>query len=179
MKRFALITCFLLGLFSYTQAQESKESLKKTETNTQKNGVTINTVGEEVSNEALFASIVAKFRGKVVLVDFWATWCGPCRKANKEILPIKEELKDKDIVYVYLTGETSPLDTWENMITDIHGEHFRVTDAQWKYLMKEFKITGVPTYILVDREGNMVYKTTGFPGAETMKKELLKAVDKK
>ncbi|MEG2332748.1 MAG: TlpA family protein disulfide reductase, partial [Bacteroides sp.] len=76
-------------------------------------------------------------------------------------------------------GETSPLKIWENMIPDIHGEHFRVTDAQWKYLMSEFKISGVPTYIIVDRSGNISYKTTGFPGADTMKTELLKALDKK
>lgn len=157
---------------------ENAELLKKIEANKKKTGFKINEAGE-VSNEDLFASIIAKFRGKVVLVDFWATWCGPCRTANKAILPMKEELKEQDIVYVYLTGETSPLKIWENMIPDIHGEHFRVTDAQWKYLMSEFKISGVPTYIIVDRSGNISYKTTGFPGADTMKTELLKALDKK
>lgn len=152
--------------------------LKTIEANKKKTGFTINEAGE-VSNEDLFASIISKFRGKVILVDFWATWCGPCRMANKTMLPMKEELKDKEIVYLYLTGETSPLETWQNMIADIHGEHFRVTDAQWKYFSDELKIQGVPTYILVDREGNTVYRTTGFPGNETMKAELLKAIDKK
>ncbi len=57
---------------------------------------------------------------------------------------MKEELKDEDILYLYITGETSPKGTWENMIPDIHGEHFRVTNDQWAYLMSTFKIGGVP-----------------------------------
>lgn len=89
---------------------------------------------------------------------------------------MKEELKDKDIVYLYITGETSPLKTWENMIPDIHGEHYRVTDAQWTYLRDAFKVEGVPTYLVIDPEGNIKFKQTGFPGVEKMKEELLKVV---
>lgn len=151
------------------------ELLAKIEVNKKKTGYTINEAGE-VSNEDLFASIISKFRGKVLLVDFWATWCGPCRMANKVMVPMKEELKDKDIVYLYITGETSPLKTWENMIPDIHGEHYRVTDAQWKYLSDSFKIEGVPTYLIIDPEGNIKFKQTGFPGVDKMKEELLKVI---
>lgn len=150
------------------------ELLAQLEANKKKTGYTINQVDANVSNEDLFTSIISKFKGKVLLVDFWATWCGPCRMANKTMAPMKEELKDKDILYLYITGETSPLKTWENMIPDIHGEHFRLTDAQWKYLSDAFKIEGVPTYLIVDREGNTTFRQTGFPGVEKMKEELLK-----
>ncbi len=155
--------------------QANEETLLIFENNKKKSGFTINQAGE-VSNEDLFASIISKFRGKVLLVDFWATWCGPCRMANKVMTPMKEELKDKDIVYLYITGETSPQKLWENMIPDIHGEHYRVTDAQWEYLSKNFAIRGVPTYFIIDREGNIKFKQTGFPGVDKMKEELLKVV---
>ena len=150
------------------------ELLAQLEANKKKTGYTIHHVDANVSNEDLFTSIISKFKGKVLLVDFWATWCGPCRMANKTMAPMKEELKDKDILYLYITGETSPLKTWENMIPDIHGEHFRLTDAQWKYLSDAFKIEGVPTYLIVDRKGNTTFRQTGFPGVEKMKEELLK-----
>ena len=156
---------------------ENDKLLAKIEANKKKSGFRVNEAGE-VANEDLFASIISKFRGKVLLVDFWATWCGPCRMANKEMAPMKEELKDKDIVYVYITGETSPKGTWENMIPDIHGEHFRVTDKQWAYLGNAMGIEGVPTYFVIDREGNIKYKSVGFPGVQKMKEELNKALDK-
>lgn len=146
------------------------------EANKKKTGFRVNEAGK-VADEDLFASIISKFRGKVLLVDFWATWCGPCRQANKTMVPMKEELKDKDIVYVYITGETSPKGTWENMIPDIHGEHFRVTDAQWAYLGNTMGIDGVPTYFVIDREGGIKYKSVGFPGVAKMKEELMKVLE--
>ena len=153
----------------------NNELLKKIELNKSKTGYKVNEA-ENVSNEELFKSIISKYSGHVLLVDFWATWCGPCRTANKEMIPMKEDLKDKDIVYLYITGETSPKGTWENMIPDIHGEHFRVTAEQWKYLMNHFQISGIPTYLIIDKQGNKTFQQTGFPGISKMKEELTKAL---
>ncbi|WP_288508076.1 TlpA disulfide reductase family protein [uncultured Bacteroides sp.] len=176
-EQLAKISALSTPVYLEAVKEKNDELLAKIEENKKKTGFTINEAGE-VSNEDLFASIISKYRGHTLLVDFWATWCGPCRMANKAMIPMKEELKDRDIVYIYLTGETSPKGTWENMIPDIHGEHFRVTADQWSYLMKSFNIRGVPTYLLVDREGNITYKTTGFPGVDKMKSELLKVLNK-
>ena len=154
----------------------NEKLLATIEANKKKSGFRINEAGE-VANEDLFASIISKFSGKPILVDFWATWCGPCRMANKEMVPMKESLKDKDIVYIYITGETSPKGTWENMIPGIHGEHFYLTAEQWEYLGKAFGIDGVPTYLVIDRAGDVKYKSVGFPGVAKMKEELLKVAE--
>lgn len=92
--------------------------------------------------------------------------------------PLKEELKDKDIVYLYVAGENSPEGTWKNMIPDIKGEHFRISQKQWDYLSDYFKIQGVPTYFIVDKNGEIVHKSTGFSGTEVIKEKLLEAVEK-
>jgi len=155
---------------------DANEKLLATiEANKKKEGHHVNEVGE-VANEKLFESIISKFRGKVLLVDFWATWCGPCRAANKEMKPMKETLKEKDIVYVYITGETSDKPTWEQMIPDLHGEHFYLTQEQWEYLGNSLDISGVPTYYIIDREGNTAFRSVGYPGTSKIKEELEKAL---
>ncbi|KAA6332080.1 Thioredoxin [termite gut metagenome] len=159
---------------------KNDELLAKIEANKKKTDFTVNETGE-VSNENLFPSILSKYRGKVILVDVWATWCGPCIMANKAIKPLKEEWAEKtgkDIVYVYIAGENSPLGTWNNMIPDLKGEHFRLTSQQWAYFSSEFKIEGVPTYFIVDREGNIASKMTGFPGVEAIKSKLTELMNK-
>ncbi len=153
----------------------NEKLLAKLEYNKKRTDFTVNETGK-VANKDLFASLISKYRGKVILVDFWQTWCGPCRMGHKEMAPMKEELKGKDIVYLYIAGDSSPEDTWKNMIPDIPGEHFRLDADQWRYICNEFGINGVPTYMIVDKEGNIKYKQVGFPGANVIKGELLKVL---
>jgi thiol-disulfide isomerase/thioredoxin len=130
----------------------------------------------KVSQEKMFDAILANYKGKVVVVDFWATWCGPCMSAMKTIKPLKDEMKGKDVVWLYLTGETSPLNTWMRTYPTISGEHYRVSDAQWQYWYKTYGIKGIPTYMVYDRQGKQLSKYTGFPGVDTMKKDIEKGL---
>ncbi len=114
----------------------------------------------EVPNEQLFEAIVAPYKGKVVLVDLWNTWCGPCRNALKANEPLKtDELSDPDIVWLYIADESSDPVQYGEMIPGIKGVHHLVSADQIQTIRKQFEVDGIPYYILVDREG----KATGHP----------------
>ena len=158
--------------------EENEVLLAKIEENKKKTGFTVLNAPTNVDEE-LFVEMLEPFKGKVILVDVWATWCGPCRMANKEMEPLKAQLADnKDLVFLYLAGENSPENTWKNMIADLKGEHYRVNQKQWDYLSESLNARGVPTYLIIDKEGNHSFHSVGFPGADTMKRELMKALNK-
>lgn len=145
--------------------------LKQTiEENKKKSGYTVDRVNiADVPAEELFNAITTPYRGKVVFVDFWATWCGPCRMAMQQSEPVKKEFEGKDVVFLYLAGENSPKGAWEQMIPDIKGEHYRVTSDQWDFWGKKFGINGVPSYMVLSKDGTPVHFQVGFMGVEKMK----------
>ena len=111
-----------------------------------------------------------------MIIDFWATWCGPCKAAMKTVIPVKEELWDK-CHFVYVTGTTSPKALWNTTIPDIHGDHFYVTEQQWSTLLEQFQAQGIPTYVVVDSKGQVQKRFIGFPGVEEMRAELPEGVE--
>lgn len=131
----------------------------------------------DVAPDKLFDAIVAPYKGKVVLVDFWNTWCGPCQAAIKANEPLKTgELKSDDIVWIYLANETSPLVTYKTQIGKIAGKHYRLNEEQWKYLCEKFKVDGIPSYVLVDRDGNSKLRND-LRNHDKLKKTLKKMIE--
>ena len=102
-------------------------------------------------------AIISTYKGKVVLVDFWATWCGPCMEAMKEFKILKEEFSNKKIVFVYITNPSSPKELWSKRILEIGNEHYYLDAEEMDYLMNTFKFEGIPTYVIFDTQGRVRY----------------------
>lgn len=141
----------------------------------------VRTIDASVAGKDVIDEIAKTFKGKVVLIDFWATWCGPCRMAMKQIHDIKPEMEKKGVVFVYVTGETSPEADWKKMIATIDGEHYRLSKDQWRDLCESLGIPGIPAYLMLGKDGKRAYDNLsegGYPGSEILKNNLEVALSK-
>ena len=130
---------------------------------------------DDVAPEDILQTILDNYKGKTVLIDMWATWCGPCRAGHKTMAPLKDELKGRNIKFVYFTSPSSPPTTWQRMIKDVDGDHYYLTEEQNHYILQHFESSGIPTYAIYDTKGHQTYKSIGFPGNDVIRKELEKA----
>lgn len=145
------------------------------EANKKLTGSRVNEV-PKTTGDKVFDAIMSKYKGKVVYVDFWATWCGPCRSGIEQIKPLKEEMANENVAFVYITNPTSPKITYDNMIPTIKGEHYRVSADEWNVLSSMFKISGIPHYVLVGKDGNVINPELGHLQNEQLKTLLMKHI---
>ena len=143
--------------------------------NKNKSGSKVNDVPKTKADN-LFDSLIAKYKGKVVFVDFWATWCAPCLEGIKRIEPLKEELANERVAFVYITNQTSPKTSYDNMIHGIKGDHFRMSTDEWNVISGKFSISGIPHYVLVGKEGQVINPHLMSMGNEQLKNMLMKYV---
>ena len=133
----------------------------------------------DVAPEKTLQTILDKHKGKTILVDLWATWCGPCILGHEKMKPLKEELKDKDIVYIYIAAPSSNYEDWKQYIAKIPGEHYFLTQEQYRYITNQYGCEGIPFYVIYNTMGEQTFKQEGFnvvTFANIFREELEKAM---
>lgn len=123
----------------------------------------------KIAPDKIIQKIVSKHKGKVILIDLWATWCGPCLEAMQRFRNTKAEFHGKDVVFVYLTDGSSPRKLWEEKIKGIGNEHYYLDDKQWRHVMDKFEFEYIPSYLLCNKKGVLTNKFSAFPENEEVK----------
>lgn len=126
------------------------------------------TKGNEIS--------LASMKGKVVIVDFWATWCGPCKASFPAMQKMVTKYKDNpNVQFVFVdTWETDPKK--EEMVTkfiadnkyDFHVLYDTETKGEkGKYdVVSQYNVEGIPTKFVLDKNGNVRFKSVGWVGSD-------------
>ena len=127
---------------------------------------------DDVAPENILQTIIDKYKGKAVLIDMWETWCGPCRAGHKAMAPMKEQMKGQNVQFVYIASPSSPPTTWQEMIKDIDGDHYYLTEEQYNYILNKYESPSIPTYAIYNIKGEQTYKSIGFLGNDVIRKEL-------
>ncbi len=119
------------------------------------------------------------FKGKVVYIDIWATWCQPCIKNIPFTHKIQEEFKEnKDLIILYISIDTEK-NKWENYLIKnptIDGLHLRLTNVP--EFENNYKMTGIPRYILIDKKGRFIDAYAPEPSSKAVKSKILSELAK-
>jgi thiol-disulfide isomerase/thioredoxin len=112
---------------------------------------------------------VEDLKGKVVVVDFWATWCGPCKASFPAMQKMVNKYKeDPNIKFVFIDtwekGENKKKEAADFITTNKYSFHV-LLDNEDK-VVAQFKVDGIPTKFVIDKNGNIRFKAVGFDGSD-------------
>lgn len=101
--------------------------------------------------------LLARYKGKVVYVDFWGTWCGPCLAEMPYSVSLQQRYAGKDIVFVYLATDDLD-DKWRGVIGryQITGQHYLMSKLLKADAFQYLNVKALPHYVLLDKMGNVV-----------------------
>lgn len=115
------------------------------------------------------------FKGKYVYIDVWATWCGPCRQEIPFLKKAEEKYHGKNIAFISISiDKLKDQEKWKTMIKEKElGGVQLFADNDWNSkFVQDYKITGIPRFILIDPKGNIVKADAPRPSSDELIKEL-------
>ncbi|REG84541.1 TlpA family protein disulfide reductase [Algoriphagus antarcticus] len=109
-------------------------------------------------NETKWIDLLKKWRGDLVYVDFWASWCAPCIRAMPYSKELKAKLKDKDVTFVYLAFNDKE-DAWKTMSEKhkIGENNFLILNSRSSGFVEDIKLDAIPRYMIYDIGGKLIH----------------------
>ena len=145
MKQIALIVIAFIT-FSCSQAQKtsfSKEALSE------------KLLGTD-NSQTTFKNILKKYKGKTLVIEVWASWCGDCVKAMQKLKEL--QANNPDVSYLFISADKTT-DKWKAGIEKHElnkGDHYMMNDGMKGLFGKAIDLDWIPRYIVVDKTGKIV-----------------------
>ncbi len=117
---------------------------------------------------------LSSFKGKYVLVDFWASWCGPCRMENPNVVKAYSEYKNKNFAILGVSLDKDK-GAWQKAVKDDNLSWAQVSDLKYwnSHAVEVFQFQGIPFNILVDPQGKIIAQELRGADLENKLKEVL------
>lgn len=115
---------------------------------------------------------LSDFKGKIVIVDFWATWCPPCRKSIPDLVALQKKFKN----YLAVIGISVDMDTKENVAPFVknNGINFTVLYATPDVIQAYGNINAIPTSFIIDKHGDIAFQHIGLTAKSVFINEIKK-----
>lgn len=127
-----------------------------------------------------YGDLLSRYKGKVIYVDIWASWCSACRDAMPDAKKLREHYKNREVVFLYLAVNDTR-EAWRGAVqsceTGYLGENYRVLNAAESRFLKEVKNRGIPQMLLYDRSGRLVDTDTSGPGEKATEEKIDKLLE--
>lgn len=151
------ILVILLGLIALTRAARSEDLIPApAATFSDLNGVSIG---------------LSAFVGKVVLVNFWGTWCRPCLQEIPELVRLSAKYQKRGLEVVGVAVDSGKPADIRAFIVE-HDMHYRIVLGDLSLVKRQFRVAGFPTSILIDRAGLLRKRYIGPQNYEVLKKDV-------